>query len=284
MTADRMTVEGLLREGAARLRAASIETARLDARILLGRVLGREASGILPGDDSPVDETAGSEFRELIERRAAREPVGRILGEREFYGRPFRLSPATLEPRPDSEATVELALDALGPAGRVLDIGTGTGCLLLTLLAERPGTSGLGVDISDEALATAGENARRFGLADRAVFRCGNWLEGLDGPFDLVISNPPYIPDGNIPRLMPEVRDHDPHAALAGGPDGLDAYRAIFAGAVRILRPGGPLVLEIGEGQAADIAAAAAAHGLHCSARRKDLGGHVRALLFHTEP
>lgn len=282
MTAETVTVETLLRQGAARLRQAGVDTARLDARVLLGAVLEREPSSLLPGDMSAVDADRQAKFSALIGRRSAHEPVARILGVREFFGRSFRLSPATLEPRPDSEATVELALESVGAEGRVLDLGTGTGCLLLTVLAERPGLTGLGVDISAEAVATARRNAESLDLAGRAEFRTSDWFDGVDGPYDLILSNPPYIPAAEIGLLMPEVRDHDPRLALAGGVDGLAAYRAIFAGAAAFLLPGGRLVLEIGAGQQADVVRLGGAHGLIAIATATDLGGHVRAIAFHT--
>lgn len=282
MIAEASTVEDLLRRGAARLRAAGVATARLDARILLGAVLEREPASLLPGETRPVGQAAGNRYDSLIDRRAAREPVGRILGRREFYGRVFRITPATLEPRPDSETTVDLALECLGGANHILDVGTGTGCLLITLLAERPEATGLGTDISNEAVVTAAENADNLGIGNRAGFRQGDWLAGIETRFDLLVSNPPYIPDGRIGSLMPEVRDHDPRMALAGGDDGLTAYRAIFAQAERVLAPGGRIVVEIGAGQQDEVGAIAAAQGFEAVKTAFDLGGHIRAMAFVT--
>ncbi|ANK80554.1 MAG: protein-(glutamine-N5) methyltransferase, release factor-specific [Rhizobiales bacterium NRL2] len=282
MIAEAPTVEDLLSRGTVQLRQAGVGTARLDARILLAAVLGREPASLLPGETGSVERDAERRYAALLDRRAAREPVARILGRREFYGRVFHLSPATLEPRPDSETTVDLALECLGSTDHILDVGTGSGCLLLTLLAERPGATGLGADISNEAVATAAENARRLGLGNRATFRQGDWLTGIEDRFDLVISNPPYIPEDEIATLMLEVRDHDPRRALAGGGDGLAAYRAIFAEAGRVLSPRGRVVVEIGCGQQDEVAMIAAAHGFDLANTAADLGGHMRAMAFVT--
>lgn len=231
-----------------------------------------------------MDDEALSRLSEFGARRLAGEPVWRIIGEREFWGLPFRLSPATLEPRPDSETIVEAALDALGPRRHdslaVLDLGTGSGCLLIALLSECRGARGLGIDLSAEACTTARANAVKNGVGARATFREGDWTRGLDGGFDLVVSNPPYIPEGEIAGLAREVREHDPHLALSGGHDGLDAYRALARGVPRVLAAGALLVLEIGAGQEQDVIAIMAEAGLLHRASRSDLGGHPRALIF----
>jgi release factor glutamine methyltransferase len=217
--------------------------------------------------------------------------VSRILGEREFYGRPFALSEATLDPRPDSETLIGAALELAMQEGwgeapiRILDIGTGTGCLLLTLLAELPNATGLGTDISEEALATAQRNAQALGLADRAAFARHDMLDGVAGPFDLVVSNPPYIASGDIPVLAPEVHQFDPHAALDGGPDGLAFYRRISQGLDKVL--GGWVVLEVGMGQADAVALLlqqAFVKTLHAELRRyDDLGGHTRCVALRLQ-
>ncbi|WP_417513053.1 peptide chain release factor N(5)-glutamine methyltransferase [Minwuia sp.] len=274
------TVEGLLREGALALREAGIETARLDARILLARILDRPSNSLLPGDDTPVDPDLADSYRALIRRRMAHEPVSRIIGRRAFYGRDFGLSPATLDPRPDSEAVVELALEGLAPKARVLDLGTGTGCLLLTIVAECDGAQGVGVDLSDDALAVARLNATALALSDRVQFRRGNWLDGIRERFDLIISNPPYIPDADVPDLMPEVRLFDPVLALAGGADGLAPYRCIFHRASDHLTDDGRLVVEIGAGQADNVISIAEAEGFVLHRTATDLGGHTRGLSF----
>jgi release factor glutamine methyltransferase len=269
---------------AARLRAAGVETAALDARILVAAAMGENA------DLDPLEPLDGAMLGRLdgfATRRLAGEPVWRILGEREFWSLPFRLSPATLEPRPDSETIVEAALSVLAKrrdqAISILDLGTGTGCLLVALLSECKAARGLGVDLSQEACETAAGNAERNGVGARALFRQGDWIAGLSERFDLVVSNPPYIPAGDIAGLDVGVREHDPLRALDGGADGLVAYRALAAGLPPRIAPGGAVVLEIGAGQEADVVAIMAAVGLVHRGSRRDLGGHLRALIFTLE-
>jgi release factor glutamine methyltransferase len=220
----------------------------------------------------------------MATRREAGEPVWRVIGEREFWGLPFRLSPATLEPRPDSETLVEAGLAALGDRRSeslsVLDLGTGTGCLLIAVLSECPNAQGLGIDVAPDAVAAARANAELNGLGSRAVFRDGDWFAGLTGTFDLVLSNPPYIPTGEIASLDRGVREYDPLRALDGGDDGLGAYRALALGLPTVLEPGGVAVLEIGAGQENDVVAIMTGAGLAHRATRHDLGGHARALTF----
>jgi release factor glutamine methyltransferase len=262
------------------LRDAGIGTAGLDARLLLEGSLGTRR---LDPDD-PFDAAAGAAFAGFLRRRLAGEPVWRILGEREFWGLTFRLSPATLEPRPDSETIVEAALARLGlrrdePLS-ILDLGTGTGCLLIALLSECRQARGLGIDLSDEACRMAAGNARLNGLEARAAFRQGDWTQGLGGAFDVIVSNPPYIPASEIANLSVEVREHDPRLALDGGADGLAPYRIFARSLPPLLAPGGFIVFEIGAGQKADVVAIMAAGGLELQASRHDLGGHERALIF----
>jgi release factor glutamine methyltransferase len=216
----------------------------------------------------------------VVARRARREPVSRIVGRREFWSLDFMLSPATLDPRPDSECLIEAALAAApeDAATLVLDLGTGSGCLLLAFLSERKRATGLGVDLSADAVATARENAARLGLAERARFAVGDWGAGVTGGFDLILCNPPYIPAGDIEGLAPEVAHHDPRLALAGGEDGLEAYRELAPELARLLRPRGRAVLEVGHGQADAVGRLMAAAGLSTHARRADLGGIERCL------
>jgi release factor glutamine methyltransferase len=189
-----------------------------------------------------------------VHRRLAREPVSRIVGARAFWGRMFRVSPATLDPRPDSETLVAAALEVVaGRAVRILDLGTGTGCLLLSLLAELPGASGVGVDISAEALLVARENARDHGLSERSEFLEGDWGRGLLEPFDLIVCNPPYIRQEDLVRLQPEVTNFDPALALDGGPDGLAAYRSLLRH-LPPLAPAASILFEVGAGQSAAVA------------------------------
>lgn len=233
---------------------------------------------------APFGAAASDRLDAYAARRLAGEPVWRILGEREFWGLPFRLSPATLEPRPDSETLVEAALAALKHRRdeplAILDLGTGTGCLLIALLSEFRAAQGVGVDLSEDACTTARGNAALNGVADRIVIRQGEWTRGLSRRFDLVVSNPPYIPTGEIATLSPAVRDHDPLLALDGGDDGLACYRALAAALPDALAPGGLAVLEIGAGQGPDVVTLMQAAGLRSSGSRRDLGGHERALLF----
>jgi len=270
--ARRLLAQSLLRGGSA--------SPGLDARLLIEGSLGMEHAD----PDMILPAAALARLDDFSKRRLAGEPVWRILGEREFWGLAFRLSPATLEPRPDSETIVEAALAEL--AGRrdeglaLLDLGTGTGCLLIALLSELPRAQGLGVDLSDEACRTAAGNAALNGLADRAAFRQGSWTEGLSGRFDLIVSNPPYIPSAEIATLSREVREHDPLLALDGGADGLGPYRLFASSLPPLLALGGVIVLEIGAGQGPDVVALMRAGGLEFRGSRNDLGGHERALIF----
>lgn len=279
-----LTVEQARREVARRLAAASDDSAELDARLLVGHVLALDLTGMISAANRAVTADQLARIEALARRRLAGEPVARILGYREFWGLQLALSPATLVPRPDTETVVELALEMLreNPARqgtRIADLGTGTGAILLALLSELHGAVGVGTDISQEALETARSNAARLGLADRTSFVRCDYALGLTGRFDLIVSNPPYIPSSDIAGLAIEVRDHDPAKALDGGLDGLDAYRALIPQAARILSPGAALVVEAGQGQAAPIEALLTAAGLvpH-GAPKADLGGILRAV------
>ena len=224
--------------------------------------------------------------RALTARRVQREPMAYILGEREFWGLSFRVTPAVLVPRPDSETVIEAAL-ALLPARdrawRFLDLGLGSGCLLLTLLHLYPAATGVGLEVSPEALAVARANAAALGVADRADLQAGDWrlpgwADRLGPPADLLVSNPPYIEAATVPTLMPEVSRHEPRLALDGGPDGLDAYRAIAAAAPRLVAPGGHLLLEAGEGQVPAISRLFEVQGFRPGAPWRDLGGIERVV------
>lgn len=287
MTADPAVLSGILRLAAEDLRAAGVPDAMVDARILAAAAFGLSREDMLLEPHRPVDAAARTRFGAMIERRCAREPVARILGSREFRSLDFGLGPETLEPRPDSEALVEAAV-AFGRAfpgiARVLDLGTGTGCLLLSVLNELPGATGVGSDIAAGAVETASRNAENLGLADRVRFVCTDWTDGIAGPFDLVLSNPPYITSAGIAALAPEVAAYDPSAALDGGADGLDAYRALVSRVAEILSPSGVVVLEIGAGQQADVTSIFGAGGFAPVDTRSDLGGHARALSFAMEP
>ncbi|MDB5590561.1 peptide chain release factor N(5)-glutamine methyltransferase [Enterovirga sp.] len=262
---------------------AGIEAGAAESRLLLASALGLTGVELLARPEEPLGASGAAELSGYLARRLAREPVGRILGRREFWGMLFHLSAETLEPRPDTEAVVEAALaacpDRTGQV-RILDLGTGSGCILVALLAERPQARGVGLDRSLGALRTASGNARRNGVAERALFVNGDWAAAVSGPFDLVVANPPYIPGPDIAGLEPEVAGHDPVAALDGGPDGLAAYRAILPDLPRLLAPDGAAVLEVGYDQAAAVAALATHSGLRVDRTVPDLGGRNRAVLL----
>jgi release factor glutamine methyltransferase len=285
------TVEAARRALTARFKAASIDCAELDARTLVGAVLGLDLTGLISAAGRLLNPNESIRLDEFARRRLGGEPVARILGAREFWGLPLTLSAATLVPRPDTETVVELALEVLraNPAPdrrlRIADLGTGSGAILLALLSELPGAVGLGTDISVAALETARSNAVHLGLADRAVFIACDYASALSGPFDLIVSNPPYIRSADIAGLATEVRNFDPPRALDGGRDGLDAYRALIPQAARLLAPHGALVVEVGQGQHGDVGALMAAAGLAPEGDAKaDLAGIRRAVAGRKKP
>ena len=265
-------------------REAGIGTAQRDARLLMLEAAGLAHADLVRAPRAELGEAAAARLADHARQRVQRVPVARILGEWEFWSLPFTVTPATLVPRPDSETVVAAALLGLGARRhqaqglRILDLGTGTGCLLVSLLRELPGSTGVGVDLSEEAVATARFNAARNGVADRATIQAGNWFEGLDGRFDLIVSNPPYIADAVIPGLDPEVSRHDPLLALAGGPDGLSAYRAIAAGLDTHLARDGLATLEIGADQAEAVTAILRGAGFVVEGPFADFGNRPRAL------
>jgi len=280
------TYDALLRDAAVALTAAGIDNVRFEARLLLGQAAGLGVEQLVARGSDPVPAGVASAMRELTGRRVRREPMAYIQGEREFWGLPFKVSPAVLVPRPDSETLIETVLDLLPERERplrILDLGVGSGCLLLTLLREYPKATGVGVDASPEALAIAGENAGILGVASRARlmvddWRQAGWTDRLGGPFDLLVSNPPYIETSTIAALMPEVANHEPRLALDGGPDGLEAYRIIAAAAPTLITLGGWALVEGGEGQAIDISGIFASVGMSPQAPRKDLAGVERVV------
>ncbi len=272
-----------------RFRSAGIESADLDARLLLGHALGLDHAGLIAAGNRVLSAQDMESINALVARRVQYEPVARILGRKEFWGLPLRLSAATLVPRPDTEIVVEAALAATDrhfsrtQPLRIADLGTGTGALLFALLRELPHAQGVGTDLSSAALATAQENARDLGLLDRCELMVSDFGLALPEPFDLVVSNPPYIASADIGRLPPEVRGYDPALALDGGADGLDCYRRIAEDAGRLLKAGGLIVLEIGAGQSANVTALMESAGLRADAPpRPDLAGIPRALVFRS--
>lgn len=277
-----MTVSEILRAATAKLAEAGIDSARLDARLLLGEVLGRDAGWLFNHGNETLDEPSQSAFEALIERRRERQPVSLILGRREFWSLDFTVTSDTLAPRPDSETLIEAVLAELPDRTRpwsVIDLGTGTGCLLLALLSELPEAGGIAVDIDPATLAVAKGNAERLGLADRIGFVNSDWFEKIDGRFDVILSNPPYIRSDDIAALDPEVARFEPRGALDGGADGLDAYRHLASNAEKHLTENGLIAFEVGAGQAADVAALLAKAGYARLSIHRDLAGIERCLL-----
>jgi release factor glutamine methyltransferase len=275
-------VAAALQAAAARLAAAEIEAPHREARILLAHALSLDLAGLMRRRDGVLTVAEGERFQALVERRAGREPAAAILGRREFWSLDFIVSKDTLIPRPDSELIIETAVALCGrrPPGCILDLGTGTGCLLLSALSAFPRSWGLGVDLSPAAAAVARRNAERLGLAGRAAIMVGRWVEAIDARFDLLLCNPPYIPAGDIAGLMPEVARHEPRLALDGGTDGLDPYRILFADLPRRLTQGGTALFEFGAGQAEGLADLARSLGLPAPEVRRDLGGHPRVMIM----
>lgn len=272
-----------------RLEQAGIESARTDARLLLGSVLGGGPERVLAEKGRALTLDEAAQFEALVQRRLAREPVSQIRGTREFWSLEFKVTRDTLTPRPDTETLIEALLaHAPLPVARVLDLGTGTGCIVMALLSEWPDARGVGVEVSPAALAVARENARSLGLDKRARFVAADWTQAhwsdalvrdFGGAFDVVVSNPPYIPGGDIAGLEIDVRDFEPMGALDGGADGLDAYRILVRGARDLLRAGGVLAFEVGIGQAGSVADLMANAGFQVLEKRRDLNGIERAVV-----
>ncbi|GHE94521.1 release factor glutamine methyltransferase [Aliiroseovarius zhejiangensis] len=261
-----------------RLRSAGVEDPARDARVLLAHVLRIDRSRltlVLPDEVSPDD---ASTYERAIAARSHRQPVAQIIGTRAFYGRDFTVTGDVLDPRPDTELLVDAALTV--PFATVLDLGTGSGCILLTLLAERPDALGQGGDLSAAALAVAKDNARALGVMDRTTFHQGSWFDPLPNGarFDLIVSNPPYISESEMAELAPEVRHWEPHLALTPGGDGLGAYRQIIARAPEHLTEGGHLMVEIGAGQGAAVRDLFQQDGFTKVEVLKDLSGHDRVV------
>jgi release factor glutamine methyltransferase len=266
----------------ARLAAAGVENARSEAWLLLAAATGRARAALIAGAPATLNPAQQARLEALVRRRVTREPLAYILGEKEFWSLRFEVGPAVLIPRPESETVVEAVLAQVSDRNRplrLLDLGTGSGCLLLALLSELPRATGLGVDASPAALALARRNAERLGLAARADFRQGRWGAGLRERFDVIVSNPPYVAEHDWEVLQPEIRQFEPKAALVAGPDGLAAHRALAPECARLLAQGGLYALEIGFGQTDAVAALLAAQGLTVVERRRDLAGIERCLV-----
>lgn len=280
-----LSLEAARRELTQQFKSAQFDTPELDARLLVGAATELDLTGMTVAAERPLRDSESALLTALVQRRLRHEPVARILGEKEFWGLTLSLSTDTLVPRPDTETVVEAALELVRAAGdpleplRIADIGTGSGAILLALLHELPTATGIGADISAGALRTAKANAERLGLLPRAAFIECDYCDRLEGPFDLIVSNPPYIARSEIDTLAREVRDYDPRRALDGGSDGLVAYRAMSRDIAGLLDPGGAFALEVGQGQADDVAELMQAAGLHTiRPHRHDLAGIPRVV------
>jgi release factor glutamine methyltransferase len=277
------TIASVLGDASLRLARAGVGTARLDARLLLGHALDCTAETIVGQPERILADTEVERFGVLLARRLGREPAAQILGEREFWSLSFRVTRDTLIPRPESETIIEAALslvpDRMSPL-RVLDLGVGSGCLLLALLSELSAAEGIGVDRSEAACRVARDNAARLGLASRARFLVGDWASALAGDFDLVVANPPYVSKAELEALEPEVARFEPRAALDGGCDGLASYRALALGLARVLVARGHVFVEFGAGQGDAVSRIMTAAGLREHGRCLDLAGRERCLIM----
>ncbi|MCI2398476.1 peptide chain release factor N(5)-glutamine methyltransferase [Aliiroseovarius subalbicans] len=273
-----MTGSEALAQAVRDLRGAGVDDPARDARRLLAMAMGIDPGRLTLHLHDALGPGEEARFREHIQARLTRQPVAQIVGYRDFYGRRFIVTPAVLDPRPDTEILIEAALAE--PFDTVLDLGTGSGCILLTLLKEMPGAWGLGTDLSPKALEVAKQNRTALRLDGPAVLREGSWFDAVEGgPFDLIVSNPPYIAEGDMAGLAPEVRDWEPTMALTPGGDGLDAYRIISAGAQAHLVPGGRLMVEIGPDQGDAVAALFTAAGFENTRILPDLDGRDRVVV-----
>lgn len=283
-----MTIAEHVRDARRVLEQAGIPSreAALDAELLARTVLGWDRATLLTRSREPADAAFNPAFAALLARRAAREPIGYILGEREFWGLPFAVTRDVLIPRPETELIVEEALAAFAggrPPSTVIDVCTGSGCLAVTLAREFGGADVIATDISDAALAVARGNAARHGMSGRIDFRLADLLDGIAAPADLIVANPPYVARRDAASLAPEVRDHEPHVALFAGDDGLDVYRRLLPAArSRLTRPG-KLVIELGMGQDAAVAELAETVALRVEHTRQDLQGITRTMMFGVE-
>ncbi|MEP4379150.1 MAG: peptide chain release factor N(5)-glutamine methyltransferase [Alphaproteobacteria bacterium] len=277
------TIAAALAEAGGRLRAVGADSPELDARVLLRQVTGHEDAWMIANPDAEIDAAALHCFTELLERRERREPVSQIVGEREFWSRTFRVTADVLTPRPDTETLIETVLarieDRDAPL-RILDLGTGSGCIALTLLAECPNATALGVDVSPAALDVAAANAEALGLAGRVEWRETDWCEGIEGPFDVIVSNPPYIARYELKHLDPEVREFEPNMALDGGADGMAAYRRIIPQFKRLGTGRSVIALELGQGQARGVAALGRVAGLRIAEVDQDIARRARVITF----
>ncbi len=278
----RPTLGEAVAAAASDLAAAGVPEPRREARLLVALAAGIETASVLSYPERALEATAAARLAEMVRRRRTREPVSRLVGRREFWSLEFEVGPATLDPRPDSETVVEAALARIADRRArlsVVDLGTGTGCLLLALLSELPNGIGLGLDLAPEAVAVARRNAAANGMEGRAFFAVGAWGAAARGGLDVVLANPPYVPTAEIARLAPEVARWEPLLALDGGADGLAACRALAPGLGRLIAPTGFAVIEVGDGQGDGAAAIFRAAGLEVAGRHRDLSGLERCLV-----
>jgi release factor glutamine methyltransferase len=271
-----MTGAEALRAALPRLQNAGIERAGRDLRLLLAFAIGIPPDRLTLVLDDPLSDAAAVRFEAAVQARVSRQPVSQIVGGRQFWGRWFRVTPDVLDPRPETETLIAAALD--GTFSRVLDLGTGSGVILITLLAERRLATGTGVDLSEKALSVAAANAASLAVADRAIFLQSDWLRAVSGTFDLVVSNPPYIAEAEMPGLAPEVLQWEPRLALTPGGDGLAAYRSILRDIRLVLTPPGRVLLETGAGQGDAVAALCRAAGLRAVTVLQDIDGRDRVV------
>jgi release factor glutamine methyltransferase len=277
------TIAAALAEAGGRLRAVGADSPELDARVLLRQVTGHEDAWLIANPDAEIDRTALQGYAELLERRERREPVSQIVGEREFWSRTFRVTADVLTPRPDTETLIETVLSRIEDRDaplRILDLGTGSGCIALTLLAECPNATALGVDASPAALEVAAFNADALGVSERVEWRETDWCEGIEGPFDVIVSNPPYIAGYELQHLDPEVREFEPNMALDGGADGMAAYRRIIPSLKRLGTEDSVIAFELGLGQARGVAALGRVAGLRIAEIDQDIARRARVISF----
>lgn len=273
------SIEDWLERGSTALKQAGIDNPRQEMRRILSHATGHDPAYLIAWPEREVE--SDDTVEAMLARRCSREPLSRIIGLRHFWRDRFEIGPGVLDPRADTETLVEGVLDhfkGTSPPRRIADIGTGSGCILLSLLREYPDATGVGIDISEAALSIARRNARSLGLSGRVEFRLSNWFDALESGFDVIVSNPPYIPKGDIPGLQPEVRDHDPVLSLDGGDDGLDVYRLIAVEARRHLVKGGLLALEVGQGQAFAVRDLLRQAGWTSISTRTDLSATERSI------
>jgi len=283
MTATGATIADALTNAARYLAAAGIHGARAEARLLVGHVLDARPELLVAHPDRVIDAQALSQIQALVSRRADREPMSHLLGRREFWGLDFKVDRRVLDPRPDSETVITAVLACLEDRAAelgILDLGTGTGCLLLALLSELPGAQGTGVDMSTGAVAVARDNAASLGFGDRSRFLVDDWAAAINGSFQVIVANPPYVASPDMAALAPEIARFEPMLALDGGPDGFGCYGDLAAAIARLLAPGGFAVVEIGSGQAIEVTEIFSALGLHARHVHRDLAGIERCLML----